>query len=737
MVKLAAGTYIGTGTKYVTPFSEFKSGMYYTTKELDDGLARALVNFKQTSDGSALTQRQGLNRVANFEHRVQLIHRFQNDPREFILTSSADGEIITVFADGQYVPTEFGNLNGFRLDDEGYMQWAPYPPNDSIVILGKAGLYQMYYKKNEGVLHVDYMEPYEVDPSRAVVNGFNLYDDDPVNFEDDLSALTHGVTAIFAYRKDESKPRQLGNIVMEGTRGEELHFKAYYKKPADKLIKIKWEYKATSSNTWEVKQNWVDISTNNHDILSFIPNDDSFALRVTVAEPEVKPEDAGEDWKPNEYGIEEATVKALVYPVFEVTQKGKEFDVEFTTDLRKAEHILYYNRQLILYGKETGEPNTLFFSEFEDMTYFPYPNKSISFDNPIVHVHVFHDDLIVFTTAGIYLCGDSIIPEEMKVYTLKTDLTITHFDKKTVRTIGKNLYFTVGTEHYIGIPSKYLTTKDNLQITKISDPIEFLFQPSQLQAFMKLRLHDFENLPEDDDIVNESHQLIRKFSYLDRDLVKTYWHYQVTINDTTYPYTLVVVYNNTLRSWVLEDFTRLEPYFLYREHINDPILMVHAQGISRYHEDNATDEGQPIHLYLDTGNRNLDPIRKKRFSRFSLHMNNHGDMELGVKSEFKLDGVSRQTFREQRAIWYTDPAHPRYGEIDYVNIDEPNLLVPGLLEFPEGKLKFSHFVDVDRIKVNQRISGIGYLPQMILKLEAGRPFEILGYSLAYKAKKAK
>ena len=59
----STSSYYGTGTKTLQSFDNFAGGMYYTSKELPEGYSKTVLNFKQSSDGTILSQRPGMKHI--------------------------------------------------------------------------------------------------------------------------------------------------------------------------------------------------------------------------------------------------------------------------------------------------------------------------------------------------------------------------------------------------------------------------------------------------------------------------------------------------------------------------------------------------------------------------------------------------------------------------------------------------------------------------------------------------
>lgn len=776
-----SSSYYGTGTKTLSSFDNFAGGMYYTSKELPEGYSKTVLNFKHSSDGTILSQRAGMKhldelndpklRSAKIDIATHFLRHNQFDIYISLGLSFNDPKVYFHHRETKTVDTPTVEIKGmtdlvFKTQTMSYTTmekypmyrpiWTPYIPNDSIILLAtwkeeeeaKEGMVELWYNPKESKIIVEPIKAKTPDAQEAISYGFNALSTEPMTFTDDAESASFNPDVIIPHKFDSSKDRNLGDIRLEAVKGEKIVFKLYYSCKSHKDYQIRWEYQGEGAENWEVKQDFKGLNEDG-DLLVFIPQDAVFSLKVTMKDNTVK-----DDPDTKEVDESMATAKAITYPRYRVTTEGKDYSTLMELDLFKAENLLYYNRQMVLYGKRVGEPNTLFFSDFEDPSYFPYPLKSISFDENITHVHVLGQKLVVFTSNRMYILADGIIPEEMGVYLLKDDMSINEMDRGTVRSIGNALYFTVGNQFYMATANRYTEDPGNMAITKISERIDYLLDDIEMAKFIGERI--------DDSARFKTATPLYKFSYLDKQLVKTFISYEYVAkylkwksdeapeenyDVQTYFYTLVINYDTQLRTWELEEVRDSLVYLCYRDNINENIRIV--SGTHQYNEiaeydkgyfydDTHKGKGQPIDLFLDTGVRAIDPYRKKRFKLFSLQLHNVDETEMAIKFEFRIDGQTRQSYRNYQIVWHDDdPSSPKYGTIEWTFEEDYNIHAPGATYLDKWKLDLSRFAGVERVKLNHRISGQGYFPQAIIKGSADRPFEFLGYGFVYKPKKMK
>lgn len=778
----SSSSYYGTGTKTLQSFDNFAGGMYYTSKELPEGYSKTVLNFKHSSDGTILSQRPGIHHIPEMndpELRSAKLdiatHFLRHNEYDVYISLGGNFNNLVVYLhhrENHHVEKPTVEKKGisnitFKTKTMSYTEvdkypmhrpiWTPYIPNDSIILLAtwtedgkeKEGMLELWYNVKENKMVLEPVTAKQPDAQEAISYGFNALSEEPMTFTDDEASASFNPDVIIPYKYDTSKPRNLGDIRLEAVQGEKIAFKLHYSCKSHKDYKVKWEYQGEGSETWEVKQDFTSIgATDNGDILVIIPQDKVFSLKVTMKDNTVKDDP---DTEPDE---SLALAKAITYPRYRVTTEGKDYSTMMELDLFKADNVLYYNRQMVLYGKTVGEPNTLFFSDFEDPSYFPYPLKTISFDENITHVHVLGQKLVVFTSNRMYILADSILPDEMGVYLLKDDLSINEMDRHTVRSIGTSLYFTVGNQFYLATANKYTEDPGNMTVTKISERIDYLLDDLEMSKFLATRYGE-------EDARFKKATPLYKFSYLDKQMVKTYIGYELVTKTLrwqgdepteddydvhTYIHTLVINYDTQLRTWELEEVRNSLVYFCYRDNINENIRIVsgshHYNELAEYDKEYFYDDlhngtGQAIELFLDTGVRAMDPYRKKRFKLFSLQLHNIDETEMAIKFEFRIDGQTRQSFRDYQMIWHEDPESPKYGTIEWTYEEDYNMHAPGATYLDKWKLDLSRFAGVERVKLNHRISGQGYFPQAIIKGAADRPFEFLGYGFVYKPKKMK
>ena len=124
-----------------------------------------------------------------------------------------------------------------------------------------------------------------------------------------------------------------------------------------------------------------------------------------------------------------------------------------------------------LWGVEE-DSSLLFLSDYEDPTYFPYPNNCLSFDGPIVHCCEYLDSLLVFTTDKIFQCkfSDGVWTTSV----IQSNLSISFLDKHLIQVIRNMVYFKSGNYYFMLVP-KAQTLTGELTLAPITNPITSFF----------------------------------------------------------------------------------------------------------------------------------------------------------------------------------------------------------------------------------------------------------------------
>jgi hypothetical protein len=71
-------------------------------------------------------------------------------------------------------------------------------------------------------------------------------------------------------------------------------------------------------------------------------------------------------------------------------------------DLSTCSGMSYWKNRLIVYGV-AKDPTIVFFSAVNDPWYFPYPNNIDVFDEPVIYITPFLDNLLVFTSTKLHM----------------------------------------------------------------------------------------------------------------------------------------------------------------------------------------------------------------------------------------------------------------------------------------------------------------------------------------------
>ena len=136
-------------------------------------------------------------------------------------------------------------------------------------------------------------------------------------------------------------------------------------------------------------------------------------------------------------------------------------------DLSTATGMSYWKNRLIVYGLPQDK-TVLFMSDVNDPTYFPYPNSADLFDEPVVHVLPFLDNLLVFTSTKLYMITLSEDGLGWNKKHIQSNLDIKEWDTHLIQQVKNMVFFKSGNYYYMVVPSTKFTTLNQLVVTPVS-----------------------------------------------------------------------------------------------------------------------------------------------------------------------------------------------------------------------------------------------------------------------------
>lgn len=604
------------------------------------------------------------------------------------------------------------------------------------------------------------IEPQEITPLQASYVGFNMLKDEPYSFKNNL-ADTVELTGMTPYKDPERTQVNL-NFQL----GEPIYFNAYYGfRSTGQKLKYKIQYYAGTyadkeKPEWTDYQDWEEFEADIETPIqfSFTPNIAYSSFRLVIEEVL----DTDED---EELTEEEASEKGLPYLVVTNNSKyGPSYFANF--DLSTAKGMFSWQGCLGLYGVDNAK-DTLFFSDIENPSYFPYPYNTRSFDNEIIAVHNYLDNLIVVTIDGVWMLtpgvGGPMYATEVRVL---SNVFIPEIDAMNLTVFKNQIFFKTDDEFYVLKPNQYTSDSTDLKnYTNSTAMSQFMENFEETVIDIVKHMYPIEqDIHTEYDKVNilDVHTQLRneEIHYIytlqpqfkDGDGIYHVWPDNVDLH---------MVYNTTSRTWRL--------YLCSVGDMNEtnyaPLLFRHKQSgefyeffphaiedevgitITRQTYDVVTDaifDGRWFLLgeynnyqYLDTGAATLDDTDTKRFRELQFNILNKEHEKISYKTDFLLDGIGKVDHTDYYVNHITDPEDPDYGKIYVIPFNPDNMEVNNLTLFTAWELDFSAFPELAMVTVRFELQGRGRRGQFRLLCTDLKRYELADITWVYRIMNAR
>ena len=335
----------------------------------------------------------------------------------------------------------------------------------------------MLYELNNVTYHFSYTnKPREVLPSEALNYGYNMLKPDPYSFHNvtNYSAETLLLEGILPY--------VAGKLTLSARTGQELEFQLFYKTTQaymDTTIGgacVQWEISDNMSdgNTTvlqsvfdspvykagdEIKYNFkppyktfsIIVKLFKHTDVAYVVADNTLATR--------------QDKFNNLSPLRSLTLAAYTLTDTNVTSGAqlKRFNIPM------AKGMCTWQQRLVVWGVPNAE-TSVFTSDLEDPTYFPYPNGYDDFGEEVRKCVPYLDQLLVFTSTQLYLCSLDMTGLYFTKKLLQVGLNISDGDVASITTISNMVHFKSGNYYFLVVPRSASVTGE-LQLAPISNTI--------------------------------------------------------------------------------------------------------------------------------------------------------------------------------------------------------------------------------------------------------------------------
>lgn len=369
-------------------------------------------------------------------------------------------------------------------------------------------------------------------------------------------------------------------------------------------------------------------------------------------------------------------------------------------NLGQATGMCEWEQRLVLWGVP-GALNTIFISDVNNPTFFPYPNNVDIFTDPIVAVHNYGNELLVLTTSALYRLTWDTEGTGWTHTLVQQNLHVTEEDTYMSCVIKNMFFFKSGEYYYMMVPkASSSSVRGEVAIAPISKPIERLLDNFHEEVYNLIKvIVDIANLE------NFTPYLVNYFSYVDNTRVVVNYVYDLnatvgnteSVTDSKYLY-IQLIYDTDIRTWTMRAFeaahmlhashedaiqqdrfidvtpavdgTQLAlQYYKFINIADDTIQFITESGAAQ-----AVTRIVYNYQYLDTGNREINTELKKRFREFQFKIKNNTATNLGFYTSFLIDGSLRRDLHRYEPRFILDEST---GEATVIvdKVVDPNALV--------------------------------------------------------------
>lgn len=543
--------------------------------------------------------------------------------------------------------------------------------------------------KPEGtVIRRKLIEPQKLNPLEAGSSGYNVLLADPYTFENEEGGSLSGL-GVLLYAETDGKL----NTVLAAKVGQTVTCRAYYQyAKAGDSIKYKMEVlDLTNTNSeWEVVKDFGDAITagpTNYIDQEYVIKYTRFVVMFTLRK-----------------GDDTTTDATDISPPITANTDNKYTKYENQTyDLTTGTGMISWQGCVGVYGVESAK-DTIFFSDVENPSYFPFPYNIIQFDNEILAVHNYLDYLLVVTVDSIWLVTGNTTISTSTQKRILANIHIPEIDAINLVVLKDQIFFKTDSQFYVLKPNQYTsdatdlknyvnsTAIANFTQTFTSSVVELLnkvyvltWQRLTAETRKQIRFEDFK--------VYDTHSVVK-----DSEVHYIYKIKPILTGGIELDYlNMHLVYNTLTRSW------RMYLVAIGNETVNyNPILYKNkqsgifceflprsnAEGVSKLYivkqtrsavTDDIVDEDWNLtseynnYPYLDTGNVALDDTFTKRFREVQFNLYNMEQETIRFFSDFKLDGRERIHATSYELQHITDVNDPDYGVIYVTPVENTNV----------------------------------------------------------------
>lgn len=642
-----------------------------------------------------------------------------------------------------------------------YNEYVLTPENNTLTNFGKPDLVKLKLQDTDSghKIYRNVITPRQLNAGEAIASGFNLLSPEPYLFNNEKGGTT-SVLGIVPYDpKDHTTPAlqlRVGDTV-------DLHITYQYPNSTSSNAKVKFKIEELNVDRldddgeltdadWTLLSDWGNETTLGDDFYyKYTTKYTNAAVRVSIR-------------------LNDETTTEVPYWTQIRCNVASFEDLEFKKfDFSTCKGMINWQGAIGVYGVDTA-PETLFFSDTVDPSYFPFPYNVMTFDNEILAVHNYLDYLLVITVDSIYLIQPGTTIQTSIQKRILTNLNIPEIDAINLVVLKDQIFFKTDTQFYVLKPNQYTSDATDLKnYTNSTAVANFTsnFQVETINLLNEVFKEQRYKLTKQykKDIVFEDFDVLDTRSIVREEEV----HYIYTIvpkltdNINLGNLNLHMVYNTLSRTWRL--------YFVAIGNDNvfyAPILYKNKQSgvyyefipyatdyltcnlvITKQTYDTVTDnvEHENWNLtttynnfpYIDTGNISVTDVDIKRFREVQFKLVNMEKTMIKFFADFKVDGREEIHATNFKIEHITDENDSDYGKIFVIPIEEHNMFLPGMNTLADNisedeymALDISKFPKLDVATVRFELRGRGYRGSLQLLNTSLKRYQLADVSWVYR-----
>lgn len=394
------------------------------------------------------------------------------------------------------------------------------------------------------------VEPKELSVSEAVTYGYNmLLGDSAYTFTNKHQASQIQFEGILPYavELDANNDHLYSTLLMTPRPNQPIDLVCYYDAPTGTTYDIVWESREITSSDWtELKRETVTFSASTELTLDYFhAQNKEIMIRVSAYT-------TGTDT------IEKAMVVGFDFTV-ETYGAASSLDQK-VYDLSTATGMEAWNGRIVLWGLPE-DPTILFISDYNEPSYFPYPNNIVVFDEPIIYAVEFMDTLCVFTTDKLYQVTLADDGNSWKSTVVQSHLHINAWDKHLIQTVRNMLYFKSGNYYYMMVPKSQSTTGE-LTLAPITTPITSFFDNFSVNV---------QTILSETYGYTGTYELLSYFNFLDYEDIHNLYLY--TFEGSNALLHFDVIYNTVDRTWKVWVYESAQILFPFKHNATETGLL--------------------------------------------------------------------------------------------------------------------------------------------------------------------